>query len=76
MNAGDASTLRQVSLAALLGLDARVLLRTDDTATHVVYDKVIEQTRDWYVKRTTIQQQNQAYYIVDQMAVLFGRKRR
>lgn len=75
MTAGDASTLRQVSLAALLGLDARALLATDDAATHIVYDKVIEQARVWRVEANAIGQHNTAVAIVNLLGeALGGRK--
>jgi len=45
-----------VSLAALLGIDARTLLTTDDAATHVVYDRVIDQAREWWLYRADLQQ--------------------
>jgi hypothetical protein len=64
-----------VSLAALIGIDARILLTTDDIATHVVYDKVIEQTREWAIKRTDQLQHNQAVLIINQLGIALGRKR-
>lgn len=75
MNAGDASTLRQVSLAALLGIDARLLLSTDDAATHVVYDKVIEQAREWWLYRAQMQRRNLAVEVVNVIGEAFGKKR-
>jgi hypothetical protein len=75
MNAGDASTLRQVSLAALVGLDARPLLGTDEPAIHVVYDKLIEQGIKLWLHRNEVHQHNQAVAIVAQLAQTFGRKK-
>lgn len=75
MNAGDASTLRQVSLAAILGLDARVLLTTDDPAAHVVYDSIIQTTAKWWDTRTTNIARETAYEIVKAFAEVFGRKK-
>jgi hypothetical protein len=48
MSAGDTNTLKLVSLAALLGLDASVLLTSDDDVTHAVWRKVIEQSQEWW----------------------------
>lgn len=75
MSAGDASTLRQVSLAALLGLDARLLLTTDDPATHVVYDRLIDQSYEWWMRRAEVWRENQAALVVEYLGVALGRKR-
>jgi hypothetical protein len=75
MTAGDASTLRQVSLAALIGLDARVLLSTDDPAVHTVYDRIIEQGREWWLQRAEIYRHNQAVAIVNMLVESFGKKK-
>ena len=76
MTARDASTLRQVSLAALLGIDARPLLATDDPATHVVYDKIIEQSRLWNIERSHMEARNVAVSVVNELnEALSGRRR-
>lgn len=75
MRAGDATTLRQVSLAALLGLDARLLLTTDDPATHVVYRRAIEQARVWWIERNRIENRNVAVAVVNAIGEAFGRKK-
>lgn len=75
MSAGDTSTLRQVSLAALLGYDARVLLATDDAATHVVHRRVIEQARAWWVERSLMDAKNHAIETGNELIRLFGKKK-
>jgi hypothetical protein len=76
MTAGDTSTLRQVSLAALLGIDARLLLATDDAATHVVYDKIIEQARLWNVERSHTEARNIAVAVISELnEALSGRRK-
>lgn len=75
MSAGDASTLRQVSLAALIGLDARPLLSTDDAAMHVAYDKVIDQSVKWWLHRAEVHRHNQAVAIVNMLSGAFTRKK-
>jgi hypothetical protein len=65
MSARDANTMRQVSLAALLGLDARPLLTTDDPVTHVVYAKLIRQAREWYVERAQSEQRSLAVLVIN-----------
>lgn len=67
MSAGDADTLRQVSLAALLGLDARLLLDTDDPATHVVYRRIIEDARVLSIHRDEVRGHNQAVQVVNRL---------
>lgn len=44
-----------MSLAALVGLDARALLTTDDPITHALYDRMIEQSVDWWIERARTQ---------------------
>jgi hypothetical protein len=61
MTARDASTLRHVSLAALLGIDARVLLTTDDPAVHLVYDKLVEHGIKFSDVRGTNEAREHAY---------------
>lgn len=68
MKAGDASTLRQVSLAALLGIDARVLLTTDDPAVHLVYDRIVSQAQEWADVRSTNQAREHAYEVIHSLA--------
>jgi len=63
-----------VSLAALLGIDARTLLTTDDAATHVVYDRVIDQAREWWLYRADLQRHNLAVDIVNTLGEAFGKK--
>jgi hypothetical protein len=76
MTARDTSTLRQVSLAALLGIDAHVLLATDDAATHAVYDKIIEQARTWSIDRQHIEARNIAVAVINELnEALAGRRR-
>jgi hypothetical protein len=65
MSAVDADTLRQVSTAALIGLDARALLTTDEPAVHVVYGKVIDQAVDWWRQREQHLRRNRAVEIVN-----------
>lgn len=66
MSAVDATTLRQVSTAALIGLDARVLLTTDEPAVHAVYDRVIDTARLWWIARAEQSIKNQAIAIVNE----------
>lgn len=74
MNAGDTFTLRQVSLAAALGFDARELLATDDAATHIVYDKLIADMASLYRQRTSSEQHNTAIAIVSVLAEAWSGK--
>jgi hypothetical protein len=76
MSARDTFTLRQVSLAALLGIDAHALLATDDPATHAVYDKVIEQARLWSMERSQVEARNIAISVISELnEALSGRRR-
>lgn len=75
MSAGDATTLRQVSLAALLGLDARVLLTTDEPATHAVYRRVIEQARMMSIERAAGHARQQAVATIGLLAEALGGKK-
>lgn len=75
MSAGDASTLRQVSLAAVIGLDARALLATDDPAMHEVYDRLIEQTRRRYIDTRALEARNQAAHVINGLLETFFKKR-
>lgn len=76
MSARDATTLRQVSLAALLGIDARPLLASDDAATRIAYDRVIEQAREWAVARSLQDAKNHAIETGNMLAEFFGGKKR
>jgi hypothetical protein len=76
MTAGDTSTLRQVSLAALLGIDAHVLLTTDDAATHAAYDRIIEQSREWSIARSNAEARNIAVSVINELNEALGGRRR
>lgn len=69
MTAGDATTLRQVSLAANLGIDATVLLATDDVATRLVYDRVVEGALKIAIATEDVRSNNQAVDIIDQLGL-------